>query len=134
MRTFSFRWMLAISLFCASVAQGYTQNPTNPVGGRSRPIERNLGGSGPVDPNVINMPSRELMTDSMESPMLTARREALRKVERKKHRESDAKKLLMLTEQFHTETMGREELTDADVKRLDEIAKLARSVKELMNE
>jgi hypothetical protein len=62
-----------------------------------------------------------------------ARREAARKVERKKRMVDSANRLLALTQQLRAELATREATPD-DAKRLDEIARLARLVKDQMRD
>ena len=63
---------------------------------------------------------------------LILRRDLARKVERKRRMVDAANRLVALTEQFQRDTAGHAALSDVDLKRLDDIAKLARAVKDLM--
>jgi hypothetical protein len=80
----------------------------------------------------MNMPSMDLMVDP-DLREASRRREAARKLERKKRMVDSANRLLELTQQLRVELQSRE-AGPADAKRLDEIAKLARTVKDQMRE
>jgi hypothetical protein len=62
---------------------------------------------------------------------MLARREEARKIERHKRMVDSANRLLQMTQQFQADVKDRP-LTPDDERRLDEIAKLARSVKDQM--
>jgi hypothetical protein len=86
------------------------------------------------NPNVN--PNQTTNVDRMGMPMpesgiSVARREAFLKSEQHKRMVESTNRLLLLTQQFQADTHGRE-LTAADSKRLDEIAKLAHTVRQQM--
>ena len=86
-----------------------------------------------TDPSGISNASPEMSMEPNFARETLQRREAARKVERKKRMVDSANRLLELTQQLRAELATRE-ATPADEKRLDEIAKLARSVKDQMRE
>ncbi len=86
--------------------------------------------------NPVYNPSQASNGDRMDVPlpesrMSVAKREAFLKSEQHKHMLENTNRLLLLTQQFQAETHGRQ-LTAADGKRLDEIAKLAHTVRQQM--
>ena len=96
------------------------------------------GGPATANPSPGNLPGMAGMHggDSMselESPTMIHRREDARKLERKKRMVDNANRLLQLTEQLRAELAARE-ATPEDAKRLDEIARLARAVKDQMRD
>ncbi|SEB38460.1 hypothetical protein [Terriglobus roseus] len=115
-----------VALF--SQAPSYpTMNTTQGVGARS------IGGSGTgIGTGVGSMHTPDLAGE-LDSPTMIYRRDAARKLERKKRMVDSANRLLQLTQQLKTELATREATAD-DAKRLDEIAKLARLVKDQMRD
>lgn len=71
------------------------------------------GGAEDIDPGIVH------------------RREEARKLDRKKRMVDSANRLLLLSQQLQADLKGRE-FTPDDQKKLDEIAKLARQVKDQM--
>jgi hypothetical protein len=101
------------------------QNSQRPgMGGPS--ITRGNPSSNPMSPMDSSMPP-EL------SRQAAIYREAARKLERKKRMVDTANRLLELTQQLHAQ-VERGVSTPEDAKRLDDIAKLARSVKDQMRD
>ncbi len=108
-------------LACAGVAQSPSQGGSVYGGQTSR--------SGSATPPVHGAPD---LDDFNDSPLTHHRLEIARKMERRRRMVDDANRLLALTRQFQSDVGGHSELTEADLKRLDEIARLARSVKDQM--
>jgi hypothetical protein len=73
--------------------------------------------------------------DSLEAAM-AARTRAERNLERQKHLENDTKRLLALANELNTEiaSSGTETMTPEMLRKMNEIEKLARSVKEKMKD
>jgi hypothetical protein len=87
--------------------------------------------------NVDSMgarPSRDPMSSSIgpESASMRVMRENARKLQHKERLVSSATRLLELTKQFHADVATHAELTADDLKRLDDISKLAHEVKSRM--
>jgi hypothetical protein len=80
------------------------------------------------------MPSIDMGTNPDDSPQIRARRENLRKVQRKERMVSSANRLLELTKRFQADLATHPDLTPENAKQLDEISKLAREVKSRMQE
>jgi len=87
-------------------------NPANPV---NSGLPRDTAGEGGLDLD----------------PTMVHRRDEARKLDRKRRMVDNANRLLALTQQLRADLQGRE-ATPEDQKRLDEIARLARQVKDQM--
>lgn len=84
------------------------------------------------DPAKIGSPIGRTDDDGFAiDPSVMHRREEARKLERKKRMVDSANRLLVLSQQLQADLKGREATPD-DQKKLDEIAKLARQVKDQM--
>jgi hypothetical protein len=117
------------ALLLASVA-AYGQNRGTPL-----PPDASTGGMpGPRNPLLIPMPSINMGNLPDDSPQVRARRENLRKVQRKERMVSSANRLLELTKRFQADLATHPDLTPENAKQLDEISKLAREVKSRMQE
>ena len=98
---------------------------------------RNVPGTPPTVYNPTNPVNGGLPRDTMDEngieldPTLVHRRDEIRKLDRKKRMVDSANRLLALTQQLRADLQGRE-ATPEDQKRLDEIARLARQVKDQM--
>lgn len=98
---------------------------------------RNVPGTPPTVYNPANPVNGGLPRDTMDEngieldPTLVHRRDEIRKLDRKKRMVDSANRLLALTQQLRADLQGRE-ATPEDQKRLDEIARLARQVKDQM--
>ncbi|AFL88283.1 hypothetical protein Terro_2363 [Terriglobus roseus DSM 18391] len=100
------------------------QTPSNiPNNGRGMDPSRPGNSTYPLDSSVSPDFPKEIVT----------RREAARKLERKRRMVDSANRLLELTEQLRAQLATRE-ATPEDAKRLDDIARLARSVKDQMRD
>jgi hypothetical protein len=73
--------------------------------------------------------------DPLES-MMAARTKLAQNIDRQKHLENDTKRLLMLANELKTEiaSSGTESMTPEMLRKMDEIEKLARSVKDKMRD
>jgi hypothetical protein len=125
---------MALGALSGSVAVSQQGNrPPNSVGIPTRgPTNAGISTTNPSDPALMSMPSMDLMVDP-DLRDAARRREAARKLDRKKRMVDSANRLLELTQQLRVELQNRE-AGAADSKRLDEIAKLARTVKDQMRE
>ncbi|WP_198137498.1 hypothetical protein [Terriglobus sp. TAA 43] len=115
--------LLASFVTLPAAAQSSSPNPSPTSGGRvpsgdsSSDIHMPLGTASDSDTGI--------------DPALIRRREEARKLDRKKRMVDNANRLLALTQQLRADLQGRE-ATPEDQKRLDEIARLARQVKDQM--
>jgi hypothetical protein len=109
-----------------SSGSGRAQTTFNPD-----PLQTNgpvsTGGRGPIS---MGRPS-----DSLES-MMAAKSRMERNSDRQKHLEADTKRLLLLANELKTEiaSSGTETMTPEMLRKMDEIEKLARSVKDKMRD
>jgi hypothetical protein len=94
---------------------------------------RSTGGSGTGNGTGIGSMHTPDLAGDLDSPTMVYRRDAARKLERKKRMVDSANRLLQLTQQLRAELATREATPD-DAKRLDEIARLARLVKDQMRD
>jgi hypothetical protein len=84
------------------------------------------------DPTKIGLPKGSMDDGARDlDPSMIRRREEARKLERKKRMVDSANRLLVLSQQLQADLKGRE-ATPEDQAKLDEIAKLARQVKDQM--
>ncbi len=84
------------------------------------------------DPAKIGAPMGSIDDGALAlDPSVVHRREEARKMERKKRMVDSANRLLVLSRQLQADLRGRE-ATPEDQRKLDEIAKLARQVKDQM--
>jgi hypothetical protein len=120
---------LALALLCVCVvatAHGQSSNSTRGTPSTNSPVPNgsgNYSGSG--------MPS---VDSGYEEPTsLRIQRQNARRDDLKKHMAENATRLLRLTAELRNELQTREP-TEADSKRLDEIAKLAHAVREQMKQ
>jgi hypothetical protein len=109
-----------------SSGSGKAQAPYN-----SDPMQTN--GSGSTNghgPMPMGRP-----TDPLEAAM-AARTRMERNIDRQKHLENDTKRLLILAKELKTEiaSSGSETMTPEMLRKMDEIEKLARSVKDKMRD
>ena len=114
-------------LLCASV-RARPQTTTYPSGAgtsTSTGINRSVGVNPYSRPSAADFPT---LDPNFSHRQLVARREDL-----KKHMVDNAARLLMLTHDLQTELQSRPP-TESDGKRLDEIAKLARTVRDQMRQ
>ena len=94
-----------------------------------------MQGSGTVSQNGPATAPMGRPTDPLEA-MMAARTRAERNLDRQKHLESDTKRLLALANELNTEiaSSGTETMTPEMLRKMNEIEKLARSVKDKMRE
>lgn len=113
--------MLAMPAVCQR-DPGVTTAPTNAQRGNTStsPSNTDVWGSNP-----------QPLDGAVLDPSVIRRREEARKLDRKKRMVDSANRLLVLSQQLQTDLKGRE-ATPEDQKKLDEIAKLARQVKDQM--
>lgn len=112
-------------VFSVPVMAQSNNNPTNATGNPST-------GYNPANPANGGLPRDITGEGGMDlDPTLVHRRDETRKLERKKRMVDSANRLLALTQQLRADLQGRE-ATPEDQKRLDEIARLARQVKDQM--
>jgi len=84
------------------------------------------------DPAKIGIPMGSTDEGALDlDPSVIRRREEARKLDRKKRMVDSANRLLVLSQQLQADLKGRE-ATPEDQRKLDEIAKLARQVKDQM--
>jgi hypothetical protein len=84
------------------------------------------------DPAKVGLPIGSIDDGALDlDPSVIHRREETRKMERKKRMVDSANRLLVLSQQLQADLKGRE-ATPEDQKKLDEIARLARQVKDQM--
>ena len=83
-------------------------------------------------PGIAGIHTGDSMSE-LESSTMIHRREDARKLERKKRMVDNANRLLELTQQLRAELAARE-ATPEDARRLDEIARLARAVRDQMRD
>jgi len=125
-------WLALIAMLAwmalAANAQRLGDSPVSPQYGQA-PSGRNGQGSGA--PTGMGGRSLDGINDELDKNLIL-RRDLARKVERKRRMVDAANRLVALTEQFQRDTAGHAALSDVDLKRLDDIAKLARAVKDLM--
>jgi hypothetical protein len=115
---------LAAAFSLPVVAQS-SSNPANGTGNSGT-------GYNPANPATSGLPRGTTDEGGLElDPTMVHRREETRKLDRKKRMVDSANRLLALTQQLRADLQGRE-ATPEDQKRLDEIARLARQVKDQM--
>lgn len=84
------------------------------------------------DPAKVGLPMGSIDGSALDlDPSVIHRREEARKLDRKKRMVDNANRLLVLSQQLQADLKGRE-ATPEDQRKLDEIAKLARQVKDQM--
>ncbi|MEK6396639.1 MAG: hypothetical protein V4734_01005 [Terriglobus sp.] len=99
---------------------------------RGTPVPPGTTNGQGYDPAKSGLPSG--MPDDTAlalDPSVIHRREEARKLDRKKRMVDSANRLLVLSQQLQADLKGRE-ATPEDQRKLDEIAKLARQVKDQM--
>lgn len=116
----------AVALTAALPNVVAAQNQRNNAPVYYPPGSRTSSGVSPNTPGSALPDMEDADHEVFAKKMLEAR-----KVERKKRMVDTANRLLVLTEQLQTDLRGREATPD-DQKRLDEIARLARVVKDQM--
>lgn len=115
---------LAIVFSVPVVAQS-NNNPTNVTGNPATSYN-------PANPANGGLPRDTMGEGGLDlDPSMVHRRDETRKLDRKKRMVDSANRLLALTQQLRADLQGRE-ATPEDQKRLDEIARLARQVKDQM--
>jgi hypothetical protein len=94
-----------------------------------------MQGSGPVSSTGRSGMPLGRPADPLEA-MMAARTRAERNLDRQKHLETDTKRLLALANELNTEiaSSSMETMTPEMVRKMNEIEKLARSVKDKMRE
>jgi hypothetical protein len=109
-----------------SSGSGKAQSPYNPD-----PMQTN----GPVSTSSRGPIPLGRPPDPLEAAM-AARTRMERNIERQKHLENDTKRLLVLANELKTEiaSSGTETMTPEMLHKMDEIEKLARSVKDKMRD
>lgn len=96
------------------------------------PANTTVNPGTPYDPANAGLPRGTMGENGIEmDPAMVHRRDETRKLDRKKRMVDSANRLLALTQQLRADLQGRE-ATPEDQKRLDEIARLARQVKDQM--
>ncbi len=125
------RAAITLSLLCAAWgAVGQAQSNSRVI--PSPPPATSGGGRpGPGDPTLLSLPSSA--EPFHEDPGMYALRVNARRDEAKKRMSQNAARLLQLTAQLQAD-LQRGEATEADSKRLDEIAKLAHAVRDQMRQ
>ncbi|MGI4852559.1 MAG: hypothetical protein ACRYF4_00770 [Janthinobacterium lividum] len=118
-----------LPLLCALAAGAQVPNQSSSAGVSSS-TSGSTSGHVSADPNVNRPFGSELpiVDANFSHRQMIARRE-----ERKKRMVDNADRLLMMTRDLQTELQSRE-ANPADAKRLDDIAKLARSVRDQMRQ
>jgi hypothetical protein len=116
--------VVGCSLLLSALAGAQTPYGADPMQGRL-PSSSN----GPTT-NPTGRPA-----DPLEA-MMAARTRAERNLDRQKHLESDTKRLLVLANELNTEiaSSGMETMTPEMLRKMNEIEKLARSVKDKMRD
>jgi len=115
---------LAVAFALSAAAQS-NNNPANTTGNPAT-------GYSPTDPVTSGLRRGNIDENGIEmDSAMVHRRDETRKLDRKKRMVDSANRLLALTQQLRADLQGRE-ATPEDQKRLDEIARLARQVKDQM--
>ncbi len=126
----SARLLLAATSICVLLWPQQTAAQGRNFPSSARPGQSSAGGP-PAAPGTDPSSSMDMPMGPEFTRDTMARREAARKLERKKRMVDSANRLLALTQQLRVELATRE-ATPEDAKRLDEIARLARTVKDQM--
>ncbi|MEZ2346020.1 hypothetical protein [Terriglobus sp. RCC_193] len=114
-----------VAAFSVPVAAQSNSNPANATGNPGTAYN-------PANPANSGLPRSTVDENGLDlDPAVVHRRDEVRKLERKKRMVDNANRLLALTQQLRADLQGRE-ATPEDQKRLDEIARLARQVKDQM--
>ena len=116
----------SLAFACALPAQSSARGTPTPVpsanttGSRTNSADHDISGMG-------------LLDDLRDDPSLRVSRLNAHRDEIKKRMEQNATRLMLLTAELRSDLQTREP-TEADAKRLDEIVKLARAVREQMKQ
>ena len=128
-RPFMRRCVVALAAVGLGVAAGGQARP--PVNASPYPPMANTNGRSTSDPSGMRTPGMDF--PPMLDPNFTHRQLIARREEAKKRMSENASRLLTLTRSLQADLQGRE-ATEEDAKRLDEIAKLAHTVRDQMRQ
>ena len=128
-------WKITVRLALAMACVVSAGRATSQTGTRGAPISSQTSspsGSSPgsTTPNVFSPADNDPFRDD---PSLRVLRQNARRDDIKKRMEQNATRLLQLTAELRNDLQTREP-TEADGKRLDEIARLAHAVREQMKQ
>ncbi len=123
--------MAAALLLIAAAAGGQARSSGGNTSSYPSPSSTSTSSRSTVDPNTL--PSRGMDFPDGLDPNFSHRQIVARRDDLKKRMTDNATRLLALTRALQSDLQGRE-ATEEDAKRLDEIAKLAHTVRDQMRQ
>lgn len=131
-RNFRQCWSVALVLLSAGAVAAGAQARSTGSNNTPYPSTTNTSGRASGDPNARANTGLDYPPEGLD-PSFSHRQMVARRDDLKRRMTENAARLLVLTRALETDLQGRE-ATQEDAKRLDEIAKLAHTVREQMRQ